>query len=204
MGRHQQRTDNQGILPQHQDSTKMELKLPPNFTAMVNAHGKTKAYLHRFKITVPGMYMHPRRTDNRPSLIWLRITGQRNGQTNSIHFKRKWLAISEKWPSEKILKTILNVCKLHRLWKTVKSRGPNKQKQIITLKIILQIWIRTNLARSVTLCNGVCRNKIIIKKKFLPHTLRISFSVLPKIAALYTAGALHCLLLTFIVLTNRS
>jgi hypothetical protein len=29
----------------------MELKLTPNFTAMVTAHGKTKAYLHRFKIT---------------------------------------------------------------------------------------------------------------------------------------------------------
>ena len=28
----------------------MELRLTPNFKAMVTAHGKTKAYLHRFKI----------------------------------------------------------------------------------------------------------------------------------------------------------
>ena len=29
---------------------KKKIKLSPNFTAMVTAHGKTKAYLHRFKI----------------------------------------------------------------------------------------------------------------------------------------------------------
>jgi hypothetical protein len=29
----------------------MELRLTPNFTTMMTAHGKTKAYLHRFKIT---------------------------------------------------------------------------------------------------------------------------------------------------------
>jgi hypothetical protein len=28
---------------------KMKISLSPNFTAMVTAHGKTKAYLHRFK-----------------------------------------------------------------------------------------------------------------------------------------------------------
>ena len=28
----------------------MHINLTPNFTAMVTAHGKTKAYLHRFKI----------------------------------------------------------------------------------------------------------------------------------------------------------
>jgi len=28
---------------------KKRLKLIPNFTAIVTAHGKTKAYLHRFK-----------------------------------------------------------------------------------------------------------------------------------------------------------
>ena len=28
----------------------MKISLSPNFTAMVTAHGKTKAYLHRFKI----------------------------------------------------------------------------------------------------------------------------------------------------------
>ena len=36
--------------PEITDRLKMHIKLTPNFTAMVTAHGKTKAYLHRFKI----------------------------------------------------------------------------------------------------------------------------------------------------------
>jgi len=28
-----------------------KIKITPNFTAIITAHGKTKAYLHRFKIT---------------------------------------------------------------------------------------------------------------------------------------------------------
>jgi hypothetical protein len=32
------------------DRLTTNIKLTPNFTALVTAHGKTKAYLHRFKI----------------------------------------------------------------------------------------------------------------------------------------------------------
>jgi hypothetical protein len=32
------------------DRLKMKITLTPNFTAMVTAHGKTRSYLHRFKI----------------------------------------------------------------------------------------------------------------------------------------------------------
>jgi len=32
------------------DRLKMKINLTPNFTAMVTAHGKTRSYLHRFKI----------------------------------------------------------------------------------------------------------------------------------------------------------
>jgi hypothetical protein len=34
----------------HTDRLTTKIKLTPNFTAIVTAHGKTKAYLHRFKI----------------------------------------------------------------------------------------------------------------------------------------------------------
>ena len=52
---------------------KMNLRPSPNLTAMLPAHGKTKAYLHRFKIiqspqcTV--LYLQTRRPDNGPSRI---------------------------------------------------------------------------------------------------------------------------------------
>jgi hypothetical protein len=36
--------------PDFQDRLKKKINLSPNFTAMVTAHRKTKAYLHRFKI----------------------------------------------------------------------------------------------------------------------------------------------------------
>jgi hypothetical protein len=41
---------NKEFSPNIKARLKMELRLTPNFTAMVTAHGKTKAYLHRFKI----------------------------------------------------------------------------------------------------------------------------------------------------------
>jgi hypothetical protein len=36
--------------PKIKERLKMKISLSPNFTALVTAHGKTKAYLHRFKI----------------------------------------------------------------------------------------------------------------------------------------------------------
>ena len=39
------------FFPIIKDSLTNKIKLTPNFTAIVTAHGKTKAYLHRFKIT---------------------------------------------------------------------------------------------------------------------------------------------------------
>jgi ribonuclease HI len=38
------------FFPNIKDRLKMKINLTPNFTAMVTAHGKTKSYLHRFKI----------------------------------------------------------------------------------------------------------------------------------------------------------
>jgi hypothetical protein len=40
-------------IPKIKDRLKMEITLTPNFTAMVTAHGKTRAYLHHFKIIDP-------------------------------------------------------------------------------------------------------------------------------------------------------
>jgi hypothetical protein len=36
--------------PNITDGLKMKTDVTPNFTAMVTGHGKTRAYLHRFKI----------------------------------------------------------------------------------------------------------------------------------------------------------
>jgi len=38
------------FFPQIKDRLKMKITLTSNFTAMVTAHGKTRSYLHRFKI----------------------------------------------------------------------------------------------------------------------------------------------------------
>jgi len=39
------------FFPIIKDRLTTKIKLTPNFTGLVTAHGKTKAYLHRFKIT---------------------------------------------------------------------------------------------------------------------------------------------------------
>ena len=38
------------FFPNIKDRLQTELKMTPNFTATVTDHGKTKSYLHRFKI----------------------------------------------------------------------------------------------------------------------------------------------------------
>ena len=38
------------FFPKIKDRLKMKITLTPNFTAMVTAHGKTRSYLHRFKM----------------------------------------------------------------------------------------------------------------------------------------------------------
>jgi hypothetical protein len=50
MESHYKRASTETIFPNHQGQTDDKIKLTPNFTAIVTAHGKTKAYLHRFKI----------------------------------------------------------------------------------------------------------------------------------------------------------
>jgi hypothetical protein len=38
------------FFPNVRDGVKLNVKVSPNFTAMVTGHGKTRAYLHRFKV----------------------------------------------------------------------------------------------------------------------------------------------------------
>jgi hypothetical protein len=41
----------QQFFPNIKDRLTKKIKLTPNFSATASAHGKTKAYLHRFRIT---------------------------------------------------------------------------------------------------------------------------------------------------------
>jgi hypothetical protein len=52
VGSHYKRTSNETIFfPIINDRLTNKIKLTPNFTAIITVHGKTKAFLHRFKIT---------------------------------------------------------------------------------------------------------------------------------------------------------
>jgi hypothetical protein len=42
--------DKNQFFPSISDRIKAKIKVTPNFTALVNGHGKTRAYLHRFKL----------------------------------------------------------------------------------------------------------------------------------------------------------
>ena len=50
MGFHKKRTSKETVFSNIKDRLTKQIKLTPNFTAIVSAHGKTKAYLHHFKI----------------------------------------------------------------------------------------------------------------------------------------------------------
>jgi hypothetical protein len=49
MGPHYKTVNNKTVFPIIKDRLTTKIKLTPNFTALVTAHGKTEAYLHRFK-----------------------------------------------------------------------------------------------------------------------------------------------------------
>ena len=50
IGKIRQGHHNETILPQVQDRLDMKINLTSNLAAMVTRHGKSKSYLHRFKI----------------------------------------------------------------------------------------------------------------------------------------------------------
>ena len=52
MGPNYKRVNNIKFFPNIEDRLITKMKLTPNFTAIVTAHSKTKAYLHLFKIIV--------------------------------------------------------------------------------------------------------------------------------------------------------
>jgi hypothetical protein len=81
--------------PEVKERLKKKINLSPNFTAMLTAHGKTKAYLLCFKITVSRMRLCQRRPNCGPPHIQLSQTGQGKRKTNSIHIERRRLASAE-------------------------------------------------------------------------------------------------------------
>jgi len=57
------------FFPVIKDRLIAKIKLTTDFTAIVTAHGKTKAYLHRFKIIVSRMPSRRREPNCRPRNI---------------------------------------------------------------------------------------------------------------------------------------
>ena len=57
------------FFPIIKDRLNTKIKLTPNFKALITTHGKTKAYLHRFKITVSRMPLRRREPNCRPPNI---------------------------------------------------------------------------------------------------------------------------------------
>ena len=51
MGRHGERSRVQSFFPKVEQRLKQKIPLTPEFTALVTGHGKTKSFLHRFKLT---------------------------------------------------------------------------------------------------------------------------------------------------------
>jgi len=83
------------IFPAIKDRPTNKIKLTPNFTAIVTAHGKTKAYLHRFKIMEsPECQCN---SGIRQWNIYCTIApnykrGERERETHTQHFKSRQVA----------------------------------------------------------------------------------------------------------------
>jgi hypothetical protein len=107
------------FFPNIKDRLNVKLKLTPNFTAMVTAHGKTKAYLHRFKIIVSRMPLRRRESNGGPPALWLHQNAEGERETYKQRIKTRKVAGGYKGISEKIQKTLLSVYKLNRFQETM-------------------------------------------------------------------------------------
>jgi hypothetical protein len=69
MGQNYKSAYNKRVLPNVKDRLNTKITLTPHFTAFVTSHGKTKLYLHRFKIIVPRLPLRERKPNGRPPSI---------------------------------------------------------------------------------------------------------------------------------------
>ena len=87
MGQHTKRSVTKEFFPNIKDRFKMKINLTHNFTAMVTAHGKTRSYLHRFKLIEC-----PCANGNQTVDYLLHKCSKLNNErekTNSAHLKRR-------------------------------------------------------------------------------------------------------------------
>jgi len=94
------------FFPKIKDKLKMKITLTPNFIPMVTVHGKTRSYLHRFRIIESPVCPCANGKQTVEHIIY--DCGKLNNErkkTNSGHFKRRPLASREKRVSEQIPKT---------------------------------------------------------------------------------------------------
>jgi hypothetical protein len=67
------------LFPNVSNRLKINISLNPNFTAMVTGHGRTRAYLHRFRIRSV-----PRGFSGGVQQIQLSIEGRKNGDLSAV------------------------------------------------------------------------------------------------------------------------
>jgi len=115
------------------------IKLTPNFTALVTAHGKTKAYLHHFKIIESPECPCDGGNQTVDHLIYECNKLQRERERDKLIHNT---SNQDKWPVEKSdlvkkHKTFHSICKFHRL------------RKIMNLQISLLTYRNSNINTSV-------------------------------------------------------
>ena len=80
------------FFPITKDRLATKIKLTPNFTAIVTAYVKTKAYLHRFKIIVSRMPLRRREPNCGSPNIRLHQTTDGESETYKKHIKSRQVA----------------------------------------------------------------------------------------------------------------
>ena len=102
--------------PNIKDRLKMKINLTPNFTAMVKAHGKTRSYLHRFKIiqSLECPCTNGNRTVDRLLYYCSKLNNEREKLTAHISTEDNWPVRKSELVNQ-IHKTDHPFHKLHRL-----------------------------------------------------------------------------------------
>ena len=95
------------FFPNIKDRLNTKIILTPNFTAFVTSHGKTKSYLHRFKIIEsPDCPCGGWKPNGRPSCIRLHHSAGWKRTTHRQDLKTRQLASNQKSAGKQLYKTL--------------------------------------------------------------------------------------------------
>jgi len=101
--------------PTVQERLSINIKVTPNIAAMTTGHGKTRAYLNRFKLLDNATCVCKRRPDHRPPTVAVQTASKSERNPEEKHRPPRSLANKQRRVNYEVPETIHNLERINRL-----------------------------------------------------------------------------------------